>query len=133
MEGGGIMSEAMLKKIFEQVQKNSSLITGVKSEITDVKSEITGVKSEISGVKSEITDVKSEITDVNKRLDSHYTLLKTLESRTDKLSAENESIAMNVNKLMGKVERLEKLDSKVETALDNTAVNRLAIKTLREK
>lgn len=126
MEGGGIMSEAMLKKIFEQVQKNSSLINGVKSEITDVKSEITGVKSEISGVKSEITDV-------NKRLDSHYTLLKTLESRTDKLSAENESIAMNVNKLMGKVERLEKLDSKVETALDNTAVNRLAIKTLREK
>ncbi len=120
------MSEAMLKKIFEQVQKNSSLINGVKSEITDVKSEITGVKSEISGVKSEITDV-------NKRLDSHYTLLKTLESRTDKLSAENESIAMNVNKLMGKVERLEKLDSKVETALDNTAVNRLAIKTLREK
>lgn len=51
------MSEAMLKKIFEQVQKNSSLITGVKSEITGV----------------------------NKRLDSHYTLLKTLESRTDKL------------------------------------------------
>ena len=126
MEGGGIMSEAMLKKIFEQVQKNSSLITGVKIEITDVKSEITDVKIEIS-------DVKSEITDVNKRLDSHYTLLKTLESRTDKLSAENESIAMNVNKLMGKVERLEKLDSKVETALDNTAVNRLAIKALTEK
>ena len=144
---GGFYMEEMLKKILTKLEKNSELIKEnremiksevssvkdevsiIKNEVSSVKDEVSSVKNEVSSVKDEVSIIKNEVNSVNKRLDSHYTLLKSLEGRTESRGADIDSIAVNVAKLLGKADRIS---NQSRLALSNTAANRLDIDSIRE-
>lgn len=146
--------EEILKKILTKLEKNSELIKEnremiksevssvkdevssvkdevsiIKNEVSSVKDEVSSVKNEVSSVKDEVSIIKNEVNSVNKRLDSHYTLLKSLEGRTESRGADIDSIAVNVAKLLGKADRIS---NQSRLALSNTAANRLDIDSIRE-
>lgn len=139
--------EEILKKILTKLEKNSELIkenremiksevssvkdevSSVKNEVSSVKDEVSSVKNEVNSVKNEVSSIKNEVNSVNKRLDSHYTLLKSLEGRTESRGADIDSIAVNVAKLLGKADRIS---NQSRLALSNTAANRLDIDSIRE-
>lgn len=84
---------------------------------------------------------------IHKRLDEHYSLLKSLEHRADVTGADVEALQVDMAKLTGRVKNIEnKMDGRLNNleekatkmraeqtiALDIAAVNRLDIKEIKE-
>ena len=108
------------------MDKLDKILEKIESLDRKIDSKVEGLERNISGLEGNISGLERNI---NKRLDSHYTLLKALEGRTETQRADIDSIAINVAKLLGKVDRIS---NQSRLALSNTAANRLDIDALRE-
>ena len=121
--------EDLMKKIFEQIGKIENDVSVLKLNREEDSRKIRDIedKDALDKLNSKFAELSEEVKGIKQDI------LKTKQKTDQALNnAAINRIDIDLNKLMGIVERLEKLDAKIEIALDGWAVNRLDIKELRE-